>query len=277
MQARLPNGRSVPAAFALLPDKTADVYSLFWNAIKEKLGDGIKAKQMLLDFEVANITTFQEMFPEIEVSGCEFHFRKAIFSHIQKKKIVDLFNQSQEFQLFLNMVYSLAYVKPDDIVEVYDTVILEYLEENADLWPDWSDEIQQFVAYMDRTWIGNPPLTRNGRRRNPLFSFDLWNKWSEVQGNLPITNNSNEAYNNQWNRTTEANATMWTIIYNFQREDALSRKTVLDSMTDANSENYAVKERQKDRRFRIKNMASMYNEYPIKSYIKDMATILLNK
>ena len=70
---------------------------------------------------------------------------------------------------------------------------------------------------------------------------------------------------------------MWTIIYNFQREDALSRKTVLDSMTDANSENYAVKERQKDRRFRIKNMASMYNEYPIKSYIKDMATILLNK
>ena len=48
-------------------------------------------------------------------------------------------------------------------------------------------------------------------------------------------------------------------------------------MTDANSENYAVKERQKDRRFRIKNMASMYNEYPIKSYIKDMATILLNK
>ena len=111
-------------------------------------------------------------------------------------------------------------------VEVYDTVILEYLEENADLWPDWSDEIRQFVAYMDRTWIGNPPLTRNGRRRNPLFSFDLWNKWSEVQGNLPTTNNSNEAYNNQWNRTTEANATMWTIIYNFQREDALSRKTV---------------------------------------------------
>ena len=39
---------------------------------------------------------------------------------------------------------------------------------------------------------------------------------------------------------------MWTIIYNFQREDALSRKTVVDSMTDANSENYAVKERQKE-------------------------------
>ena len=57
------------------------------------------------------------------------------------------------------MVYSLAYVKPEDIVEAYKTVILEYLEENAGLWPDWSDEIRQFIAYMDRTWIGNPPLT----------------------------------------------------------------------------------------------------------------------
>ena len=41
---------------------------------------------------------------------------------------------------------------------------------------------------------------------------------------------------------------MWTIICNFQRKEALSRKTVVNSVTDTNPENFAVKERQKDRR-----------------------------
>ena len=30
---------------------------------------------------------------------------------------------------------------------------------------------------------------------------------------------------------------LWTIIYNFQREDTLSRKTVVNSLTDTNPEN----------------------------------------
>ena len=97
MQARLSNGRSIPAAFGLLPGKSTDIYSMFWNAIKEKVGSNVNARNLLVDFESANITAFQEMYPDIDVTGCEFHFRKAIFSHIQTEKIVDLFNQSPEF------------------------------------------------------------------------------------------------------------------------------------------------------------------------------------
>jgi len=51
----------------------------------------------------------------------------------------------------------------------------------------------------------------------------------EVREDIPTTNNSNEAYNNQWNRSTEPNASLWTIITNFIREESLSKKTLLDS------------------------------------------------
>jgi len=34
----------------------------------------------------------------------------------------------------------------------------------------------------------------------------------EVREDIPTTNNSNEAYNNQWNQSTEPNASLWTII-----------------------------------------------------------------
>ena len=109
-------------------------------------------------------------------------------------------------------------IQPSFYPQVYENVILEYVEEHGDLWPDWSEEVRLFVAYLDRTWIGKLPMTRNRGRKDPLFKFTLWNKWMEVREDIPTTNNSNEVYNN-----------LWTIITNFIREESLSRKTLLDS------------------------------------------------
>ena len=108
-------------------------------------------------------------------------------------------------------------IQPSFYPQVYENVILEYVEEHGDLWPDWSEEVRLFVAYLDRTWIGKLPMTRNRGRKDPLFKFTLWNKWMEVREDIPTTNNSNEVYNN-----------LWTIITNFIREESLSRKTLLD-------------------------------------------------
>ena len=109
-------------------------------------------------------------------------------------------------------------IQPSFYPQVYENVILEYVEEHGDLWPDWSEEVRLFVAYLDRTWIGKLPMTRNRGRKDPLFKFTLWNKWMEVREDIPTTNNSNEVYNN-----------LWTIFTNFIREESLSRKTLLDS------------------------------------------------
>ena len=95
------------------------------------------------------------------------------------------------------------------------------------MWPDWIDEIHDFIDYLDKTWFGRLSMTRKKGRQDPLFKFSLWNKWNEIISNLATTNNSNEAYNNQWNQTTEKNPSyMWTIINNFIREESLARKTL---------------------------------------------------
>ena len=131
-----------------------------------------------------------------------------------------------------------------------------------------------FVAYLDRTWIGKLPMTRNRARKDPLFKFTLWNKWMEVREDIPTTNNSNEGYNNQWNQSTEPNASLWTIITNFIREESLSRKTLLDSASGANSTENARKQKQRDKRTRIKNMTEMYNNIPAPDYMKQLAKII---
>jgi len=96
----------------------------------------------------------------------------------------------------------------------------------------------------------------------------------EVREDIPTTNNSNEAYNNQWNQSTEPNASLWTIITNFIREESLSRKTLLDSASGANSTENARKQKQRDKHTRIKNMTEMYNNFPAPDYMKQLATII---
>ena len=73
----------------------------------------------------------------------------------------------------------------------------------------------------------------------------------EVMEDIPTTNNSNEAYNNQWNQSTEPNASLWTIITNFICEESLLRKTLLNSASGANSTENARKQKQRDKRTRI--------------------------
>ena len=65
-----------------------------------------------------------------------------------------------------------------------------------------------FVGYLDRTWIGKLPITRDKTMKDPLFKFTLWNKGMEVREDIPTTNNSND----QWNQSIEPNASLWTII-----------------------------------------------------------------
>ena len=96
----------------------------------------------------------------------------------------------------------------------------------------------------------------------------------EVMEDIPTTNNSNEAYNNQWNQSTEPNASLWTIITNFIREESLLRKTLLDSASGANSTENARKQKQRDKRTRIKNINEMYNNIPSPEYMKQLAKII---
>ena len=53
------------------------------------------------------------------------------------------------------------------------------------------DELSDFLHYYEKTWIG---LEHHGRRRQPLFSIDLWNVRDRVEQTLPRTNNSVEGW-----------------------------------------------------------------------------------
>ena len=95
----------------------------------------------------------------------------------------------------------------------------------------------------------------------------------KVREDIPTTNNSNEADNNQWNQSTEPNASLWTIITNFIREESLSRKTLLDSASAV----VQTALRNKNREINVlglKKMTEMYNNIHAPDYLKQLDTII---
>ena len=64
------------------------------------------------------------------------------------------------------------------------------------------------------------------RNREPLFKYSMWNKFNSIlEKDYVLTNNGMEAYNSSLNPTIPKNASIWTVIEIFQKEDALSKVT----------------------------------------------------
>lgn len=67
----------LPMLYALLPNKTQATYCALFTLIRDVLG--IKINKYKCDFELAQINAFKEVFPHGKITGCYFHFSKAIW------------------------------------------------------------------------------------------------------------------------------------------------------------------------------------------------------
>ena len=167
---------------AWLPDKSSEVYELMFSILKNKLGE-VKVTQVVCDFERAVLNTVKQEFSQVDITGCLFHSRKAIWTHIRGPEVglKPLFVDDVTFQEWVYMLYALCYVPPDDVVSAYENVLLPIIlnmtQEGGD-WEGGEDQFGVLIDYLDRTWIGRKPITRqqNQSRRKPLFAIKLWNQ-----------------------------------------------------------------------------------------------------
>ena len=107
--AKYPDKKGLVCAMALLPDKSSEVYELMFSILKNKLGE-VKVTQVVCDFERAVLNTVKQEFPQVDITGCLFHSRKAIWTHISgpevglKPLFVDGFTCCTLSAMFLQMM-----------------------------------------------------------------------------------------------------------------------------------------------------------------------------
>ena len=98
--------------------KRNDTYLRMISIIKSKLSNNDNPKHITIDFEVAAAAAIRESFPDVQVDGCNFHWKKCIFENVGNKGCLSLYHNNEHFQVGLDLIYALCLVPEDYVIQV---------------------------------------------------------------------------------------------------------------------------------------------------------------
>ena len=109
--------------YAFLPNKTEKTYNRFLQALID-LAPNCRLEKILLDFEQADLQSFQKTFPEAHLSGCFFHLSQSYMRKINELGLKVTDETNHDLALAVKMLPSLAFEK-EKIGDFYDMIVQE--------------------------------------------------------------------------------------------------------------------------------------------------------
>lgn len=178
----------IPTVYALLPNKTQDIYTLLLSKIKE-INPNLNPETIMTDFEHSSLIAFKNIFPNIKQSGCFFHFTQCLWRKIQKiPGLAEKYISDPNFSLHIRMLPALAYVPKSYVVTAFEELL------NSQFYIDNDDLLKPLIEYFEDNWIGRLVGRRQMTRRTPTFPLELWNCYDLAKKGLPRTNNNIEGW-----------------------------------------------------------------------------------
>ena len=176
--------------------------------------------------------------------------------------MLPLFHQDENFQIGLDLVYTLCLVPIDHVQQAWDTVVLPFFEEH---FVD-NVEVDLFLAYVESTWIGK--RRTRGARNKPRFDISIWNIHLNVMEERTTTNNAIESWNARWNQSIGTNYNIWRVINKFKTEDSLARTKLREAVSGRDIEpNPARKNRRTERLSGLKTALQRFDADNLKEFL----------
>jgi len=69
----------------------------------------------MADFEEASVSAFQEVFGNITVSGCWFHYAQALMKHVNKEGLKEDYTRDEDVGSVVHCLMSLPLLPPREI------------------------------------------------------------------------------------------------------------------------------------------------------------------
>ena len=237
------------AAYCLLPNKRADSYKSALREIKSAAPlwspDGI-----VIDYEKAEIKAIKEIFPDVALAGCHFHFNQSLLRRF--RTMGSIYKENEELRMLLHFLYALPFVPESDIITAWNA----YSGELSQRYPSIASVI---VPYFENTWL------------NGDFPIPMWNCYLRTLAGQPRTNNVSEGSNNALRSHFGcANPTVWLCISKFKE---------LQAVTDTNLSKFLArswsKPKQKakllKREDRICELVRFYDRTDMLNYLKRLS------
>ena len=129
-----PSDKIYPAAYMLLPDKNSNTYKHAFQTLGNMTG--AKPTSVSMDFEQSAISALKSVFPDVVIKGCAFHFNQSLRKNLGIKGCLKLYKQDENFQVGMQLVYTLMYVPPEDVGLSWEVVVGDFFEDNFAYVPE---------------------------------------------------------------------------------------------------------------------------------------------
>ena len=143
-------GEGLPLMFAILPNKTTATYVEMLAALRTGLvsafGNIGSVRYVLTDFELAAINAVHQVFPEVQVKGCTFHFRQAILRKLKQEGIQQVYESETLNPVLRSWLRSLMSMSMLPL-------IWSSLQLPPTTTPDMDTKAGAVAKYFDSTWI----------------------------------------------------------------------------------------------------------------------------
>ncbi|CAF4693073.1 unnamed protein product, partial [Rotaria socialis] len=134
---------------------------------------------------------------------------------------------------------------------------------------DFEDEVDDFLGYFEKIWIGKPEK-RGTSRKKPLFPIEIWNVYDRAVANLPRSNNSIEGWHNAFEkRVAIVHPTITKLTEKIRREQSKFEVDIAQIRQGQEPKPKKLKYRKLDER--IKRLVDDYENVDLGEYLKGLA------
>ncbi|XP_061723753.1 uncharacterized protein LOC133529973 [Cydia pomonella] len=151
----------VPMVYALLPDKTKKTYERLFHILKYELCIDIMYYKS--DYEMAQYTTFKAVYPDTELTGCFFHFSKAIWKKAEKINFTSTAEQRQAVRLTAN----LPLLPTPYLGDAWVTILQAFTD---------SIVMRKFHKYVHTQWVNLPMISCAEEMHRTTNSTEAWHR-----------------------------------------------------------------------------------------------------
>ena len=109
-----------------------------------------------------------------------------------------------------------------------------------------------------------------------MYALPFVMKYDEVVGeDFILMNNGNEVFNSVWVPSIPKNASLWTILDNFKKEESLARLTHNEVLRNVHVAHNASRKKQHDNKMReLCNICQNFRGFQLAEYFQTVANVL---
>ena len=153
--AKTGTGKTIPAAYFLLPNKENASYKAAFSSLAEL---GISGPKIFFaDFELAIHKGFRDCYNAAKVVGCDVHFKRALRKNLGDHHLLSAYNNDARLQIFIRYLWSLSLIPPKDVVGAWTEFVIPSFPDDVDQedWPNvTTEDVDDFLEYFEKNWIG---------------------------------------------------------------------------------------------------------------------------